>query len=82
MDKVVTVLRERQAKQGSKWIVEEKFPPNELTLDNFIDSFVLEKWRNERRYNKQYTKYGYYHTRSFVYFDETIRTVYTFKFKE
>lgn len=82
MEKVVTVLSERQEKQKGEWTTKETYPTNKITLNNFIKSFVIEKSRNEKRYDKRYTKHGYFHTKAIVYFDEATRLDYTFKFKE
>ena len=37
-----------------------------LTFEQFKNSFVDERWVGERRYNKQYSIFGYYHTKTIV----------------
>lgn len=70
----------RQEKVGTQWKDIEKPSIMNLTLKQFRNSFVEERWEGERRYNKQYTKLGYFHTKTIVYFDSKTRTVRTFEF--
>ena len=79
-DKII-VKHEKQEKQGTQWKTIETYLDNEITLQQFITSFVNERWNGERRYNKQYTKLGYFHTKTIVPnpFDNT-RSVRTFIF--
>ena len=81
-DKIL-VKQVKQEKQGTQWKTIETYPDNEITLQHFITSFVDERWNGERRYNKQYTKLGYYHTKTIVPnpFDNT-RSVRTFIFPD
>ena len=64
-DKII-VKQEKQEKQGTQWKTIETYSDSEITLDRFKNSFVNERWNGERRYNKQYTKLGYYHTKTIV----------------
>ena len=70
----------RQEKVGTQWKDTEEPIVTNLTLEQFKDSFVDEKWQGERRYNRQYTKLGYFHTKTINKFSDNIRTVRTFEF--
>ena len=45
-----------------------------ISFNQFLRSYVVEKWQGERRYNKKYTIFGYYHTKTIV-----IEPTYKFK---
>ena len=79
-DKII-VKKVIQEKQGTQWKIIETYPDLEITLQRFIASFIDERWNGERRYNKQYTKLGYFHTKTIVPnpFDNT-RSVRSFIF--
>ncbi len=62
----IIVKHEKQEKKGTQWKTIEKYPDTEITLDRFKRSFVIERWHGERRYNRQYTSLGYYHTKTIV----------------
>ena len=65
-ENVVTVEHTKEQKQGGKWVTIENYGTMHLTLKQFEQSFVKERWEGERRYDKKYTKYGYFHTKTIV----------------
>lgn len=81
-DKII-VKQVIQEKQGSQWKTTKTYPDSKITLQRYRTSFVEERWNGERRYNKQYTKLGYFHTKTIVPspFDNT-RSVRTFIFPD
>lgn len=79
---MIAVIRQSQSKVGSKWVSDMEPIEDKISLQQFIDSYVNERWRNERRYNKEHTKLGYYHTKTIVKFDEHSRVVRSFIFPE
>ena len=39
---------------------------NTLSFNQYLRSYVDERWKGERRYNKKYTIFGYWHTKTIV----------------
>ena len=47
-------------------IYENKISIEILSFSQYYKSFVDERWQGERRANKKYTMFGYWHTRTTV----------------
>ena len=82
MEKDIKVLHKTQEKVGGKWVDKNVFPEDMIDIKVFEESFVNEMWNNEIRSNEEYTKYGYFHTKTTVYRDKNYRSVRTFVFPE
>ena len=77
---LITMKYYEQERVNGRWTTTNTPYISTITLDQFISAFVIERWTNERRYNKQYSKLGYYHTKTIVNFDENNRSVREFTF--
>lgn len=82
MAEMIKVNHVMQDKINGKWTTTQDFGNEEITLETFERSFVRERWEGERRTNKQYTKLGYFHTKTTVNMNESYRSVRTFVFPE
>lgn len=58
----------------------EGYEDTYISYKTFVKSFVEERWTKERRTNKQYTIFGYVHTKTTVTFDKNTKSVRTFIF--
>lgn len=76
----IKMIRESQVKQGTQWKTESEPITEYIDLNQFKKSYVKERWYGEKRYNRKYTKLGYFHTKTIVKFDDTTRIVRSFIF--
>ena len=80
MEELIKVISVNEKRVGSRWVAVSEPTEMMIDLNRFEKSFVEERWANERRTNRQYTRLGYFHTRTTVKRDDNYRNVRTFVF--
>ena len=61
---------------------ENRMTTSYISHDQFKNSFVDERWSGERRTNKKYTIFGYYHTKTTVTRSDGAKSVRVFEFPD
>lgn len=78
----MTNLNQMKAIKVSHLDTENRKTVSYISHDQFKTSFIDERWEGEKRTNKKYTIFGYYHTKTTVTSPEGKQSVRLFEFPD